>query len=329
MNDQQIMLAEMANGLFASLGPSATMESHWAQVEELGLGSLLLPEDNGGFGGTWQDAMIVFRLAGYHALALPIAEAAIAARLAAGSGLTGRGTLASRTEGQVSNGRFTGSVHGAIVSEGSTFIATPTKDKGTLLISTSGGERHGGHNLSGEARDVWTFTEAPAIPVAADVFLLGAFARVAQIAGALDAALALSVGYVNDRKQFGRPLAKFQAVQQSLASFACEAAAANCAAMGLAQALERADKAGETADFEVAAAKLRANRAVGIGTSAAHQAHGAIGFTWDYGLHPITRRLWSARSEFGGDSHWSALLGARVARAGADRFWPDLTALTD
>jgi acyl-CoA dehydrogenase len=150
-----------------------------------------------------------------------------------------------------------------------------------------------------------------------------ALARVAQMAGALDAALAMSVGYVNERQQFGRPLAKFQAVQQSLASFACEAAAANCAAMGAAQAMIRG-----SAPFEIAAAKLRANRAVGVGTALAHQVHGAIGFTEEYALHPLTRRLWAWRSEFGGDSHWSAVLGAPIVAAGGDRFWADLTALT-
>ncbi|HEY6868541.1 MAG TPA: acyl-CoA dehydrogenase family protein, partial [Novosphingobium sp.] len=325
MNDQQTMLADMVDGLFAGLGPAATIPAQWAQVEELGLPALLLPEEAGGFGGTWQDALIVFRLAGYHALALPVAEAAIAARLAQGSGLAGRGTLASRSEGTLADGRFTGTIRGAVASEGAGFIAAPTPDgAGTILVATAGGQRTGASNLAGEARDSWTFTAAPANAVAADVFALGAFARVAQIAGGLDAALAMSVNYVNERKQFGRPLAKFQAVKQSLATFAGEAAAANCAAMGLAQALDRGNGA-----YEVAAAKLRANRAVGVGTALAHQAHGAIGFTHEYGLHPLTRRLWSARSEFGGDSHWAGVLGARVAAAGAGRFWADLTALTD
>lgn len=326
MNDQQHMLTEMVDGLFAGLGPQATMAADWPQIEELALASLLLPEAAGGFGGTWQDALIVFRLAGYHALSLPVVEAVIAARLAAGTGLEGRGTIASRAEGSLEYGCFTGIVYGAVISEGASFIAAPTPDgmAGSILLSTVGGQRQPGLNPAGETRDQWRFEKAAVLRASEDVFMLGAFARLAQIAGALDAALGLSVGYVNERKQFGRPLAKFQAVQQSLATFACEAAAANCAAMGAAQALDRGN-----ATYEVAAAKLRANRAVGIGTASAHQAHGAIGFTQEYGLHPITRRLWSARSEFGGDSHWAALLGGRVAAAGPDRFWADLTALTD
>lgn len=324
MNEQQHMLAEMADGLFAGLGPSATMAADWRQVEDLALASLLLPEDAGGFGGSWQDALIVFRLAGYHALSLPVPEAVIAARLAALTGLSGRGTIASRTQGSLAGDSFTGTIHGAVTSEGAGFIAAPVPDGsgGTILLPTADGLCTPATNSAGEARDVWRFENTPVLRTPEDVFTFGAFARVAQIAGGLDAALGMSVSYVNERKQFGRPLAKFQAVQQSLATFACEAAAANCAAMGLAQALDR-----RTADFEVAAAKLRANRAVGIGTSAAHQAHGAIGFTKEYPLHPITRRLWAARSEFGGDSHWAAVLGTRVAAAGADQFWAELTSL--
>ncbi|MBB4615014.1 acyl-CoA dehydrogenase family protein [Novosphingobium taihuense] len=324
MNEQQHMLTEMVDGLFAGLGPSATIEKNWPQIEELGLTTLLLPEADGGFGGSWQDALIVFRLSGYHALSLPVPEAVIAARLASGCGLQGRGTIASRSDGRLEGGRFTGTVHGAVQSAGAAYIVAPATDGGSIVLSTEGAQRKPANNLAGEGRDVWAFDGASAFAVTEDVFELGAFARVAQIAGGLDAALGMSVSYANDRKQFGRPLAKFQAVQQSLATFAGEAAAANCAAMGLAQALDRGN-----ADYEVAAAKLRANRAVGVGTSSAHQAHGAIGFTKEYDLHPITRRLWSARSEFGGDSHWATVLGGKVITAGAHRFWADLTALTD
>jgi acyl-CoA dehydrogenase len=317
------MLRDTVDGVFAGLGATATLSTNWPQIEELGLPALLLPEEEGGFGGSWQDALIVFRLAGFHVLALPVAEAAIAARLAAGTGLEGRGTIADHTEGEISGERFTGTIRGAVMSEGAAFICAPAPDGGTLLLASDYGRRTAGRgNLAGEARDIWTFENVPFQRSTADVFQLGAFARVAQIAGLLDSALAISVSYVNERQQFGRALGKFQAVQQSLASFACEAAAANSAATGLAVALDRND-----AEYEVAAAKLRANRAVGAGTAIAHQVHGAIGFTQEYQLHPRTRRLWSARSEFGGDSLWAATLGARVAAAGADRFWADITAL--
>lgn len=246
--DSRRLLADMADPLFAELGPAAAApaspETALARIEALGLPLLLVPEDAGGFGGDWLDALTVFRLAGYHALPLDL-PALVLAR------------------------------------------SVPPADE----------ERH---------------------------FALMAFARSAQIAGALDAALALTVAYANDRQQFGRPLGKFQAVQQALASFACDAAAANCAALGAAEALQRG-----AARFEIAAAKLRANRAVETGTTVAHQVHGAIGFTQEYALHHLTRHLWHWRSDFGGDAYWSAQLGAQVIDAGADAFWPDLTARTD
>ncbi|MEZ5728990.1 MAG: acyl-CoA dehydrogenase family protein [Burkholderiaceae bacterium] len=56
-----------------------------------------------------------------------------------------------------------------------------------------------------------------------------ALARCIQIAGALDASLSMSTRYVLDRKQFGRPLAAFQAIQHQLAIAAEKMAAAQAA----------------------------------------------------------------------------------------------------
>jgi alkylation response protein AidB-like acyl-CoA dehydrogenase len=77
--------------------------------------------------------------------------------------------------------------------------------------------------------------------------------------------------------------------------------------------------------FEIAAAKLRANQAIGVATSTAHQVHGAIGFTYEYALRHATQRLWSWRSEYGNDRYWSEQLGRAVIARGADTFWDSLT----
>ena len=90
--------------------------------------------------------------------------------------------------------------------------------------------------------------------------LIGAAVRAAQMTGALETVLDLSVRYATERIAFGRPIAKFQAVQQSLAILAVEAAAVNSAGAGAALALDHGD-----AMFEIAAAKLRTNQAIGIG----------------------------------------------------------------
>jgi len=325
MNEQQTMLADTASALFADLSHQATI-ADWSQIEEMGFAGLLLDEAAGGFGGSFEDAGIVFRLAGYNAVALPVVEAILAARLAADAGFAadGLGSIAEAASGSIDGGAFTGALRGVPWGRSADYVAAPAPDGGTMVLRTSGARVEQRENLAGEPRDVLHFADAPIQRADADLFGLGASARAAQIAGACDAVLAMAVGYVNERKQFGKPLGKLQAVQQALAVFACEAAAANCAAVGVAQALDRGD-----ALFEVAAAKARANMAAGVGTSIGHQAHGAIGFTLEYGLHPLTRRLWSWRSEFGGEQYWMDTLGRQVVAGGADDFWGGMAGRTD
>jgi acyl-CoA dehydrogenase len=154
---------------------------------------------------------------------------------------------------------------------------------------------------------------------------LGAFIRVAQAAGALDAALAMSIDHVNTRQQFGKPLAKFQAVQQVLAIFATEAAAVNVAGAAAAAALDRAGGDAEAALFEIACAKLRTNKAIGVATSIAHQVHGAIGFTREYDLHKLTGPLLDWRSDHGNDAYWAGVLGGMAAKLGGAGLWAEVT----
>ena len=73
-------------------------------------------------------------------------------------------------------------------------------------------------------------------------------------------------------------------------------------------------------------AKIRADDASSIATSIAHQVHGAIGFTYEHGLHFATRRLWSWRAEFGAGAEWAESLGRETISRGADALWPYVTA---
>ena len=145
--------------------------------------------------------------------------------------------------------------------------------------------------------------------------------RTQQIAGALTRLTAMTTQYAQDRVQFGRPLGKFQAVQQNLAVLAGQTAAAMAAAGLAAEAVADGVKI-----LPIAAGKARAGEAAGIGAAIAHQIHGAIGFTFEHNLHFLTRRLWSWRDEFGKDSFWNRRLGRHMAQAGADNLWAEITA---
>jgi acyl-CoA dehydrogenase len=183
-------------------------------------------------------------------------------------------------------------------------------------------------NLAREPRDTLVFEGSPvaAAPAARGVpanavWLYGALARSAQMAGGLDYLLRQASQYATERRQFGKPIGSFQVIQQNLAVLAGHTAAAGTAAANAFRAADRGDAA-----FEIAAAKVRVGEAVGVGASIAHQTHGAIGFTYEHALQFVTRRLWSWRAEFGGEGDWAVELGRAVAERGADALWPHLTA---
>ncbi|MDZ4363276.1 acyl-CoA dehydrogenase family protein [Brevundimonas sp.] len=330
MSDARSMLVETADRLFTDLSasPDVAFAEVWPELNDAGFAALLLSEDEDGFGGDWGDLFAVVRLAGFRALAAPVGEAALAGWALAGAGLDpveGLATLAPAVEGAIEGDRFTGSLRG-VPWGGEAEVVVATLDGRLLRLSVADAGVTQGFSPAGEPRDRLTFDSAPVQMAVSDIDLLacGAFLRTAQIAGALDAALAASIAYANDRVQFGKPIAKFQTVQQNLAIFAVEAAAVNTAG----QAAARAADAGD-ASFEFAAAKLRANAAAGQGAALAHQVHGAIGFTLEYPLHRLTRRLTGWRSEFGGDRLWAERVGRRVAALGPEGLWHELARRAD
>ena len=162
-------------------------------------------------------------------------------------------------------------------------------------------------------------------PGAAEQALVGAAVlRACQIAGALRRCLELATAYAQERRAFGRPIGKFQAVQHSLARLAGEAAVAEAAAGAAAERLEALAEGDATAWIIAASAKIRAGEAAGEGARIAHQAFGAIGFTAEHVLHRYTHSLWAWRDDYGSEALWARLLGARMARAGPAAYWPVL-----
>jgi acyl-CoA dehydrogenase len=199
-------------------------------------------------------------------------------------------------------------------------IALPCEGR-VYIVAREDVEIRPGANLAGEERDTVVIDRAPA--QAADglspdsLLLRGALVRVALMAGALERLTAIAIAHASERVQFGRPIGRFQAVQAHLVTIAQQAALVGVAA-DAAVAREGA--------FEIAAAKLLADRAAVTAGRAAHQVLGARGVTLEHPLSLETRRLWSWRSEFGGERFWSERLGAAAVRAGADRLYPTITA---
>jgi acyl-CoA dehydrogenase len=347
MADDASMLAEAVTRLLADYRPThgaaggVLDPALWQEGAALGLPSLLVDEAAGGVGAGWSHVYAVVHALGAHAAAAPFAESMLASRILAACGQPipeGPLSIAARADGALrkesAGWRYSGRLHGVPWGRDALGVVACVPVAGRphafLLDPAAASARHHAQNLAGEARDDLEYADVAVqatpteLPEAADLFATVALLRAAQMAGACEAALQLSLEYARQRQQFGRPIGNFQAIQQSLAVFGGEAAAAHCAAHTAFRALERGE-----AGFQMGAAKLRANLAAGVATATAHQVHGAIGFTDEHALHRFTQRLWSWRSECGNDRYWSQRLGAEVARAGADAFWPQLTARDD
>jgi alkylation response protein AidB-like acyl-CoA dehydrogenase len=139
-----------------------------------------------------------------------------------------------------------------------------------------------------------------------------------EMVGGARAVLDMTVGYVGDRTQFGRPIGSFQAVQHHVADLSTRIDAAGLAAWRAVWRCSVDTGAGDGvagAQAAVAIAKVAAGDAYVDATLMAHQLHGGIGFTLEHDLH-----LWSDRARAAALTHGSRedhlrALGALVARA--------------
>lgn len=154
------------------------------------------------------------------------------------------------------------------------------------------------------------------------LYFQAALWRSAQMTGAMQTALDLTLRYATEREQFGRPIGKFQAVQQQVAMMASQVAASTASVEAAVAAVSNGNPAG----LAVAATKARVSEAAGHALAISHQVHGAIGFTREYALHRSTRRLMAWRDEFGSETEWSKWIGSTVASVGGEKLWAFVTA---
>jgi len=318
MTEERTLIAETCARLFAEHLDAEVFSAAeagefpqrlWDAITENGLDRVLVPEAKGGSGLGWEDAHVVLFAAGRHAAPVPLAEA-IAAGWLLGHVPDGIVTLADREQMRVPWGRDAG------------HMVVSNADSGLSSVSLEGAAITQDRNIGRDPRDrVALEGLTPAGNESDSVQAAGALVRSCQMAGAVSAVLDLCVTYTNERVQFGRPIGRFQAIQQQLAVMAGEAAAAGVAACA---ACRMVDADGDLV-MAAATAKIRTGEAAGKAANIAHQVHGAIGFAEEYRLHHLTRRLWAWRSEFGAEGEWAAMLGRLVASRGADKLWPDLT----
>jgi acyl-CoA dehydrogenase len=335
----------------------------WQVLESTGLTLAGTPEEAGGSGGDLAAAAGIAVAAGAAAAPVPLAETLAAGMLLARAGLAiPPGPLTLAVAGGPGLPGPDGTGPGA-ASPGTVLRRVPYGRLATTVAAGSGADGdwlavvarpagvRAGRNLAGEPRDEvdpGPGAEAHRAPAgtAGHARLLLRLFRALLIAGAAQRALDLTVRYVKEREQFGRPLAKMPAVQQELARMAGEVALIGAATQAATADLQAAtansqaataDLQAATADLRAAggggaadavlAAKAQASHCGGVVAAIAHQLHGAIGTTEEHRLRLTTTRLWSWRDEDGPEAECFAELGraALAAAGGSGGLWPWLS----
>ena len=150
---------------------------------------------------------------------------------------------------------------------------------------------------------------AAAWPTVARTLDQGACAVTAEAVGAARALLDLTVGYAQQREQFGQPIGRFQGVKHPLADMFVDIESFRSLAYFAAWTL---DESPEQAPLAVSRAKAYASEAfprIGIDCV---QLHGAIGYTWEYDAQLYLKRAKWMRPMYGDAGfHYE-----RVARLG-------------
>ena len=111
--------------------------------------------------------------------------------------------------------------------------------------------------------------------------------------GGAQQVLELTVAYMKQRIQFGRPIATFQALKHRSADLATELAAARAL---LARACAAYDADSPAATQLAAMARLAAGTTYLTVSEEAIQMHGGIGFTWEHVCHHYLKRARSAET---------------------------------
>jgi alkylation response protein AidB-like acyl-CoA dehydrogenase len=125
---------------------------------------------------------------------------------------------------------------------------------------------------------------------------IGTAGLLMEMVGGMQRMLEMAVEYAKTRKQFGKPIGQFQAVQHLCADMFLLTESSRSAAYAAVWAIGENDP---TAHRAVSVAKVYAGDAYREVGNRAIQVHGGMGFTWENDLHLYYRRAKAAESLFG------------------------------
>jgi alkylation response protein AidB-like acyl-CoA dehydrogenase len=149
----------------------------------------------------------------------------------------------------------------------------------------------------------------------------GALYSAAQLVGLCQRMIDLAVAYARNRRQFGKPIGSYQAIQHALASVQVKLEFARPV---LYYAATRVCDPGLRAQAAVSHAKVAATDAADLAARTAMQVHGAMGYSWEVDLHIYMKRAWALAGAWG-DRSFHARRVSSLILEGRIELGPDHT----
>lgn len=317
----------------------------WSGLAEMGVFGAFVPEDQGGFGGTAQDVAVIFEELGRGLCAEPVLGALMGLHLLAGLGqadlvaaviagearvalavfepdvandLSQIGAQADRAgDGWQLTGRKSavygapGASHVLIAARtgaGTGLFLAETPD----LIAAAMADGGGIADIVMDALPATCLSEDCAAQIG-DALDLGRIALCAEAVGAMEVLIGMTVDYLKQRKQFGRPIGTFQALQHRVVDMIAELEQCRSITISAVAGFGTPEQA-----RKVSMAKNLIGR---MGVKIAEEAiqmHGGIGMTWEYPGSHYAKRLVMADHQLGdAQDHALRMVRLRAATPGA------------
>jgi alkylation response protein AidB-like acyl-CoA dehydrogenase len=322
----------------------------WSQMaNELGLQSLIIPEEFGGQGFGYVELTVVLEEMGRRLLCAPYFSTVALATNA----LLHAGDDAAKKEflPQIASGELTATLafteeSGKWDESGITMEATGNKLNGTkmfvldghtaglIIVAARSAEGVSLFTVAGDAAGLertplatmdqtrkqakLTFTDVEATPLGSAgagwatlerVLDLAVVALAAEQVGGGQFVLDMAVQYAKDRVQFGRPIGSFQAIKHKCADMLLEVESAKSAAY---YAGWCASELNDELPSVASLAKAYCSEAYFHATAENIQIHGGIGFTWEHPAHLYFKRAKSSELLFGDPTYHRELLAQRI-----------------
>lgn len=300
----------------------------WTKLAEQGFTGIVAPEEHGGMGLGKVELVLLMEEAGYAllpgpffstvALAVPVIDALgtpaqrkkYLERIAAGQARSTVALLESEASWDVSSlrlsaagDRLTGSKLFVTDASAADFMVVVARDQVFVVEANAPGlsiQPMKGMDLTRKIYSV-ELKNTPAEKLGGGGSLARALdvattALCAEMTGGMQRVLETTVGYAKTRKQFGKPIGIFQAVQHLCADMYLETESSRSAAYYAAWALE--ENAPDAANA-VSVSKMYASDASRTVGNRGIQVHGGMGFTWENDLHFYYRRAKASETMLG------------------------------